>query len=280
MPELPEVETVRRVMRAALQGKRIKHAEIVPDDIVNCGLDASVIQQALEGRVVTDIGRKGKFWWIELDEKPWVFGHLGMSGWIRELGEPTIRLKEHGKMPLDDENGRPRFLKMLLESEDGRRIAFTDGRRLGRLWLGADPATDVRVLKLGPDALNELPSVTDLRKLFQKRTVAIKAVLLDQSVISGVGNYLADECLYQARISPKRAASSLSISEVEILREKLLAILEFVVSIGADYEKFPKEWMFHHRWDGKRGADSIDGQAIVREQVGGRTTAWVPALQK
>lgn len=280
MPELPEVETVRRVMRAALQGKRIKHAEIVPDDIVNCGLDSSVIQQALEGRVVTDIGRRGKFWWIELDEKPWVFGHLGMSGWIRELGEPTIRLKEHGKMPLDDENGRPRFLKMLLESEDGRRIAFTDGRRLGRLWLGADPATDVRVLKLGPDAYEQMPSAAELKTLFARRSAPIKAVLMDQGVISGVGNYLADECLYQARIAPKRAASDLSSKEIALLRDKLLAILDFVVGVGADYDQFPKDWMFHHRWDGKRGTDTIAGEKIIREQVGGRTTAWVPKLQK
>jgi len=136
MPELPEVETVCRVMRRVLVGHRIAAVEVLPDKIVFGDTPSEAFIEALKGQKVQDIGRKGKTWWIELERPPVLFGHLGMTGWIRELGAFTIRLKEHGQAPLDDEQGRPRFLKLLIETDSGKRIAFTDARRLARVWLG------------------------------------------------------------------------------------------------------------------------------------------------
>lgn len=277
MPELPEVETVRRVMRRALGGKRIARAEVVNDSIV-CESPPEGIRAALEGATVVEIGRRGKTWWLELDRRPWLGGHLGMSGWIRELGAPTTRLMEHGNAPLDDENGRPRFLKLLLEAEDGARVAFTDGRRLGRLWLMDEG--DARLAKLGPDALDEMPDVDELAALFSRRKAPIKAVLMDQETLAGVGNYLADEALYQAGIAPKRSAASLDKAEVATLRDCLLRVMREAIEVEADYERFPAGWLFLHRWGGKKGSDEIEGQPIVRETVGGRTTAWVPTRQR
>src|SRR4051812_36622723 len=111
MPELPEVESVCRLMREVLVGKKIAAAEVAADEIVLGGTPPAAVEKALVGHKVVDVGRKGKYWWIELDETPWVFGHLGMSGWIRELGKDSRRLHSHGEAPLDDEEGRPRFLK-------------------------------------------------------------------------------------------------------------------------------------------------------------------------
>lgn len=280
MPELPEVESVRRIMSRVLKGHRIVRAEVVPDDIMQYGIDPAVIQAALEGHTVKEVGRHGKYWWLELDQKPWLYGHLGMSGWIRELGAPTMRLKEHGNAPLDDANGRPRFLKLLLETEKGGKIAFTDARRLGRMWLVEDPAKDSRLKKLGRDSYNDLPTTKELHTIFQRRKVPLKALLLDQGVFAGVGNWIADEVLYHARLSPKRLASSLSEKEAGQLHTALRKILDHAVEVNADYQKFPEDWMFHHRWGGARGAEFIGGKQIVREQVGGRTTAWIPEIQK
>jgi formamidopyrimidine-DNA glycosylase len=268
------------MMRRVLGGKRIVRAEVAPDEIVLSNVPPEAVVRALEGRVVGDIGRKGKFWWIELDEKPWVFGHLGMSGWVRELGKESRRLHSHGEAPLDDEEGRPRFLKLLLEAEDGSRVAFTDGRRLGRLWLSEGPHVDPQVQRLGFDVHEELPSAGELAGRLARRKAPIKAVLLDQGLFAGVGNYLADEILYQAAIAPKRLASSLSGEEVGALRQAIRDILDHAVGVDADYTKFPEEWLFHHRWGGARGTETIAGRLIVREPVGGRTTAWVPDIQR
>lgn len=280
MPELPEVEVVRQTFARVLKGKKIVKAEVLPDEIMMFGVEPEVIREAIEGRKVTDVGRHGKYWWLEFDEKPWLYGHLGMSGWVRELGAPTIRLREHGKMPFDDQEGRPRFLKMLLEAEDGNRVAFTDGRRLGRLWLSSDPKTDKRMEKLGRDVYTDLPSDKELIATLQKRKAPIKALLLDQKLFAGIGNWIADEVLYHSHIAPKRLGNDLSEKEVKALRSAIVKVVAKAVEVGADKEKFPKEWLFHHRWEGSRGAEFIDGKPIVRETVGGRTTAWVPKLQK
>src|SRR5437016_212669 len=114
MPELPEVESVCRLMRRVLVGHKITRAEARADPIVLGSAPAEAYEKALAGRTVKAVRRKGKYSWLELDETPWLFGHLGMSGWIRMLDEEGMRLKSHGKKPLD-ENGEPRFLKLLIE---------------------------------------------------------------------------------------------------------------------------------------------------------------------
>jgi formamidopyrimidine-DNA glycosylase len=280
VPELPEVETVRRIFDRVLTGKKIVNAEIAPDEIVLKGIDPQIVHQAVEGRTVTGTGRKGKYFWLELDEKPWLFGHLGMAGWVRELGAPTIRLREHGKAPFEDETGKTRFLKMGLEAEDGKRVVMTDGRRLARLWLCEAPRLDAAIAKLGPDCYTELPDTDALYEAIRKRTAPVKALLLDQALFCGVGNWIADEVLYHAGVRPSRLGKELGKEEVERMRTALAAIIGKAVDVGADHDHFPKEWLFHVRWGGARGDDLIEGQEILREQIGGRTTAWVPSRQK
>jgi formamidopyrimidine-DNA glycosylase len=280
MPELAEVETVCRVMRRVLGRKRIKRVEVVPDTIVFQASRAN-IEDALVGRTVRAIGRRGKTFWIELSGPgPTVYGHLGMTGWIREVGTDSIRLRGHGDAPFDDEQGRPRFLKLWIEVPGGKAIAFTDARRLGRIWLGPPPAEERRVQRLGRDAHDDLPSPRELAQLFARRRVPIKALLLGQDTLAGLGNWLVDEVLYQSRISPKRIASSLDTREVTALRRAIRKVVSHAVDVGANSAKYPRTWLFEHRWGGGRGSQQIGGHKIVREEVGGRTTAWVPAVQR
>lgn len=267
-------------MRRALVGKRVARAWAADDPIVNSGVPTEAILGALEGRTVSGVGRKGKFWWLELDATPWLFGHLGMNGWVRELDAPTIRLHSHGQAPLDGDDGLPRFLKLLIEAEDGRRIAMTDSRRFARLWLGNSPAEDRQITQLGPDAFTDLVPLSELKAILARRKAPIKAVLLDQGTMAGVGNWIADESLYQARISPKRLANTLKPKQVAALRAALAEVIGHAVEVDADYTRFPDHWMFAHRWGGGRGAETLHGRLLVRETIAGRTTAWVPEVQK
>jgi formamidopyrimidine-DNA glycosylase len=135
------------------------------------------------------------------------------------------------------------------------------------------------VKKLGPDAFNEPLPIEVLTRAIQKRKAPLKAILLDQGLMSGIGNWIADEVLYHARINPGRLGTSISDNEAKRLYDAIAYVLDLAVTVEADYTRFPENWLFHHRWGGAKGADIIEGREIQRDTVGGRTTAWVPAIQ-
>jgi len=264
MPELPEVETVRRRVHAALVGARLDHVRVAEDPIVLDGIPAARMVRALRGRTVTGTGRWGKYFWIELDRRPWPVLHLGMSGWIHD-----------GSM--DDDP--PRYWKLQLGTGDGRRVTITNKRRLGRIRLASDPREEAPLDRLGADPVLQPIPVDALAVALSRRPGPIKAVLLDQSLFAGVGNWIADEVLYQSGISPHRPARELTHAEVRTLRSTLGRIIRRAIEDGADDARFPRTWLFHVRW-GKRARRTRRGEAIRFDTVGGRTTAWVPDRQR
>ena len=265
MPELPEVEACRRRASRALVGRKIQTAEVADDPLVVRGTSPARLSAALRGRTVRAVRRRGKHLWIELDRRPWPSLHFGMTGWLEFYRRPEER---------------PRFWKLELSMDDGRRMAFRDARRFGRLRLQQDPENEPPIALLGFDALDDLPSARDLRAHLARRRAPLKAVLLDQSLFAGVGNWIADEVLYQAKLSPRRLASSLTPAEVSRLRSRLRAVVRHAVKVGADSERFPSGWLFHRRWGRVAGATTHRAEAIVHETIGGRTTAWVPTRQR
>ena len=265
MPELPEVETARRLLQRMLRGRRIEAVATVDDPIVYTGVTPQRLAAAVRGRRVQAVGRKGKHLWLELDRRPWPAFHFGMSGSFRAYME---------------DGERPRYWKLELRAEDGARLALRDPRRLGRIRLLSDPVGEPPISLLGFDVLDEMPASRDLRTLLARRKAPIKAVLLDQGLFAGVGNWIADEALFQARLSPHRLASSLDPREVGRLRSRLAAIVARAVRVGARSEAFPRGWLFHRRWGRDRAARTLAAERIVHETIGGRTAAWVPSRQR
>ncbi|HMP88694.1 MAG TPA: DNA-formamidopyrimidine glycosylase family protein, partial [Kiritimatiellia bacterium] len=195
MPELPEVESSRREVHHAAVGRTILEVQTVDDRIVYDGVTPSAIRKALTGRVVTGSDRRGKHFWLELDRRPWPVFHFGMTGWMH-----VYRREEE----------RPRFWKIELLLDDSIRIAMRDPRRLGRIRLKHDPVAEPPISLLGFDPLHATPPVSIFTSEFSRRKAPVKAVLLDQSFSAGVGNWIADEVLYQSGIDPRRLACSLT----------------------------------------------------------------------
>lgn len=289
MPELAEVEAVRSQIDKRLVKKKIKEIVVDPKDRYLFAF-ASIkdVEKALKGRTITGTGRKGKYFWIELDKKPWPIFHLGMSGNVAIL-DPKSKTKTHqhiwGGAQLFSERGqdlkdRLWFCRLLIKFEKGIEMAFIDPRRFGRMWLTDDPATHSRIKKLGYDPLIDFPSVKILGEKLKRRKRAIKAVLLDQNLFAGIGNWLADEILFQAKMAPQHKASDLTPTQVKALHKAVLTVVKKAVSVDADYERFPKTWLFHHRWGKNKKAQTSKGQKIIHQEIGGRTTAWVPGYQK
>ncbi|KAL6953296.1 Formamidopyrimidine-DNA glycosylase [Sarracenia purpurea var. burkii] len=206
------------------------------------------------------------------------------------------------------------YSKFFIELDDGVELSFTDKRRFARVRLLKNPASVPPISELGPDALLEPMTIDEFIISLSKKKIGIKALLLDQSFISGIGNWIADEVLYQARIHPMEVVSSLSKEGCVALHKCIKEVVQFAVEVDADCTRFPLEWLFHFRW-GKRpgrvngkmvigkavevGADSsqfpsswifhsrekkpgkafVDGKKIEFITAGGRTTAFVPELQ-
>ena len=265
MPELPEVERGRCIAQRHLVGKRIARVATKNDDIVYSGVSPRRFAATIRGCLVRGAHRKGKHLWLELDQPPWPCFHFGMTGsfCVYQL----VR-------------DRPRFWKVELLMADGVRLAMPNARRLGRIRLLADPPTRPPICDLGFDPLTEMPPPGQLATLLSKRRAPIKALLLDQSVFAGVGNWIADEVLYQAGICPHRRANDLTRSEVGRLRSRLGAIVRKACAVEADKDRFPRTWLFHFRWGKDRHAVTYRNEKIIHERIGGRTTAWVPTVQR
>ena len=246
MPELPEAERARQQIERAL-GREI--VAVDDSDSYVCRPHApGEIASALTGRRLTAALRRGKFLWAETDgDGPELGLHLGMAGRI-VLDEPVI--------------GWDRFV---LEFADGGRLALRDRRRLGRALIEPDFA------HVGPDAAEVSRDV--FRKRVGRGTIAIKARLLDQGAIAGVGNLLADEALWRARLHPRTPAGSLTEEELDHLRRMVRAATRDAIRKGGVHTGT----FIPHRRPGERCPRCKT--EVERATIGGRTTFWCPTCQ-
>ena len=282
MPELPECERGRKVLEQAAKGRTISRVTAAEDEIVFDGIQPKAFARALVGRTATGTGRRGKYIWLVLDQGPAALFHFGMTGAFEVPGGDHLVLESDPKAtpantPLPE--WPPRFTKVHFFFDDGGELVMTNKRRLGRIRLIDDPLGEEPIASLGFDPLLDPPSPTDFSAMLEKRKGTIKGVLLDQGFAAGVGNWIADEVLYQAKIDPRRRACDLDTGEVRRLRSKLLAIIERACAVDADKARLPKTWLFHHRWGKVAGAKTSKGEAIESMTVAGRTTAWVPEVR-
>ncbi len=279
MPELPEVEAARFIARRVAVGRRVTGVWCAADPIVFEGVSAARVRKALLGRRVLAARRHGKHLWLELDRRPWPSFHFGMTGGLHTPRVPSVRLVSGGRRH-PGAVWPPRFTKLRLTLDDGGELALADARRLGRIRLRHDPPREPPISLLGFDALLHLPSPARFRELLRGRSAPIKAVLLDQSFAAGVGNWIADEVLYQAGIDPRRRAHTLSDAEVRRLRAKIRSVVTTSVRARSDSDRYPRTWLFHDRWGRSAGAVTARGERIRYDTIGGRTTAWVPTVQR
>ncbi len=271
MPELPEVETARSLIAG-----RALHRQIVDvddsDRYVTRPHAGGELGSALTGRSLTAAHRRGKTIWVETSPAggpaaggpaaggPELGIHLGMSGRI-VVTDPDGAIAEAGdpqrygaKLP------KPAWNRFTLRFADGGSLVLLDPRRLGRVRLHPDIAA------LGPDAAQVTPA--EFRALITKGRTAVKARLLDQSKIAGVGNLLADEIAWQARVSPQAPVNSLSPAQVNRLYRALKSAVESAIAKGGAHTGE----IYAARRRG--GTCPRDGAPMVHGTVGGRSTWW------
>ncbi len=248
MPELPEAERARQTLDTALH-RRI--ASVDDRDSYVCRPHRpGEIAAALVGHELVSTHRRGKFLWLETDDGPTLGLHLGMAG----------------RILVDADAGTPsKWDRFAIEFDDGSRLALRDKRRLGRAVINPDFS------HVGPDAGNI--GREEFRMRIGRGHTAIKARLLNQGVIAGVGNLLADQTLWQARISPRRDTGDLSTEDLDRLRRELRSALRSAIRQGGVHTgRFVRARR-------REQACPRDGHRLERATVGGRTTYWCPACQ-
>jgi len=270
MPELPEVETIRRSLTPYIVGKRIADVEVYERRFrqrIQRDLEAR-----LRGRSFRRIERRGKYLLFVLDDRQCLLLHLGMSGSleIRRARDPVVR-HDHVRVRLD-----------------GRRVlVFNDPRRFGLLRVGN--RRELHELdRVGLDPLDDDWSAEQLRRLARGRRRPIKNVLMDQRLLAGIGNIYANEILYQAGIRPTRRAGSLRRRELEALATATVTVLGRAVDLGgssiSDYvdgEGQPGNFQLHFAvYDRYRQPCQQCATPIRRIVLGGRSTFYCPRCQR
>ena len=271
MPELPEVETIRRRLAPLVEGRVLAGLRI--DDARWCApLAPAEVAAAVEGRRIERLGRRGKYLVFELTDDVFLLGHLRMTGTM-----------------LYDPAPGERYARVRFDLDDGHHLLFCDPRRFGtgELAVGVDAlerffASRLGIAPLGPDFTAE-----HLRALARGRRAPVKAFLLDQTKVAGVGNIYADEALFRAGIHPLRPAGALKRDQLEALRDAVVASLEAGIGAGGatidDYRQpdgvmgsFQNEFLVHTR----RGQPCPRcGGEIVKFVAAGRGTYACEACQ-
>lgn len=278
MPELPEAEFGRKLAAQVGEGKRIVEVRCQPDEIVFCGREAGEVEILLRGRRMLAARRRGKYIWFELDRGPHPIFHFGMTGAFRNRENDPLKLASHGK--LVDARWPPRFEKIWMRFEGGGELVMTNARRFGRIRLVDDPLGEAPLSKLGFDPLTDMPPLREFCELLVRRKGLLKGILLNQAFAAGVGNWIADEVLYQAGLDPSRRAHELEPGEIKALHAKLRGVIKKAVALDARKDRFPKSWLFHYRWGKDSDARMPDGNKVEFLEIAGRTTAWVPDVQR
>lgn len=275
MPELPEVETIRRELEPKLVGRTIQEVRIKKGSrLLRDTVSAATLQRNLLGQKIVALGRRGKYLIFTLGSGDFLLIHLGMTGrlFTAKQGEPA-----------------PVHTHLRLSFKD-RDLLLIDPRTFGRVfWIPAGRLAAHSVIgSLGPEPLDPACSTSRLADQFARRSIAIKAALLDQAVLAGVGNIYADEACFRAGVSPLRPAKSLTPREIQALLRGLRRVLS--ASIAAKGTTFRD-----YQWDAGKSGDFIGklkvygkagqpcpkcGAKIKRKVVGGRSTCYCTRCQK
>ncbi|MBS4173787.1 DNA-formamidopyrimidine glycosylase [Bacillus sp. FJAT-49736] len=274
MPELPEVETIKRTLTQLVLGRTIKNVIVHWPKIIKKPDEKEQFIDALAGQSFEGIDRKGKFLIFYTDDFALV-SHLRMEG--------RYGLYQHTE-PID------KHTHIIFQFTDGTELRYRDVRKFGTMHLfkKGEEFSSLPLLQLGPEPFSNLFTNDYLKEKLSKTDRNIKAVLLDQTVIAGLGNIYVDEALYRAKIHPERKSRTLTYKEINILRKEIIATLEEAVEKGGStvrtYVNTQGQigmFQLQHFVYGKKGEPCQKCGTLIEKRVtAGRGTHFCPKCQR
>jgi formamidopyrimidine-DNA glycosylase len=275
VPELPEVETIRRDLEPRVVGRRITSVRIVPDSgkpvAVVKAMDEALFREAVAGAKIAGLSRRGKYLVFDLDTGMKLVVHLRMTG--------ALLHRRHEDPP-------DKYLRAVLQLDDSSELRFTDLRKFGGLWLVG--SVEEVTTALGPEPLGEGFTRDLLAAAVRERKAPVKSIILDQRRVAGIGNIYADEALFEAGIDPRRLGKDMTLEDVLALHSAIgKVLLAGVESRGASFRDYldadgrPGNMQMYVKVFRRTGKPCYNcGTAIERVKVGGRGTHFCPRCQK
>ncbi|WP_066386039.1 DNA-formamidopyrimidine glycosylase [Neobacillus mesonae] len=274
MPELPEVETVRKTLKKLVVNKTIENITVFWPKIIKYPLEVEQFIDALKGETIVDVGRRGKFLIIYTNQFALV-SHLRMEG-------------KYGLYPKEDPFDK--HTHVIFHFTDGTELRYRDVRKFGTMHLfnKGEEFEKLPLADLGPEPFSEAFSPAYLQANLTKTNRKVKPALLDQKLLVGLGNIYVDEALFRAGIHPERLASSLKKKEIALLHQEIVATLSEAVAKGGstirsyvnsqgEIGMFQLELFVY----GRKGEECKKcGGPLVKTTVGGRGTHYCPKCQK
>ncbi len=260
MPELPDVETFKRYLDATSLHQRIGGVDVESAYVLK-GVSAHELAHRLKGRCFECSRRHGKHLFVRVDSDVWLRLHFGMTG--------SLRYFQHNEQA-------PPHTRVLFIFANTHCLGFEDQRKFGEVGLLTDIDEFLKRRALGPDALDV--SLPQFRKILEKHRGAVKAILLNQKLIAGVGNIYADEILFRARMHPATEISRLGDKALTKLFRATHDILGKAITAKADVNRMPKSWLLPRR--GKGGKCPRCGRKLRSARIGGRTAWFCAHCQK
>ncbi len=281
MPELPEVETVVRGLRQTILGRRILSVSLGKTDFID---DPVALEENLPGRSIEAVDRYGKFMLLRLSPPAGTNGTPAAEN--AKQASLLVHLGMTGQMaPSPAQKPREKHAHVCMVLDDGRELRYTDPRRFGRIAYLAEKPLAEELTRFGADPLEV--SKDEFAKRIRKRRARIKALLLDQSVLRGVGNIYADESLWRAKIHPAILGARLSRTQARTLWHALQEILRKAIAMRGssisdflDAEGEPGEYQRRHRAYGREGKRCHRCKTVIRRGiVAGRSSYFCPKCQ-
>ena len=262
MPELPDVEYFRSYMNSTSLHKKIKKVEVKNSKVLG-KVTAASLKKNLKGTKFQSTKRHGKNLFVELSNKKWLTMHFGMTGYLTYY-KNNESVNNH--------------VRILFNFSNGYHLAYNCIRMLGRVDLVDEPSAYIKKKKLGVDPFEYILSFNDFLKLFRKRNGSIKAALMNQSILAGIGNIYSDEILFQSGIHPAVNVKKLKENELKDIYQKMNSILKKAISVNANPDELPRNYLLTHRNPGE-DCPKCSGK-IKRQTIGGRSSYFCNKHQK
>jgi formamidopyrimidine-DNA glycosylase len=261
MPELPDVEVLKRYLDATALHQKIEKVEVNSDQVLK-GISSRKIDHELKGHAFESTRRHGKFMFVEIDAGGWLVLHFGMTG----------DLKYYKR-----EDKRPEYVLVDFNFENGYHLAYVMTRKLGEVRIIRDVRKFIEARELGPDVMGDDFTFEQFEKLLAGRHGMVKPTLMNQGIMAGIGNVYSDEILFQARIHPETSVDVLGEEDLKNIYQKMNYVLKTAIEQQAIPDRYPDSFITKHRDQGEK-CPNCNGK-VERLRVSGRSAYYCSSCQ-